>query len=138
MRQTVIFACVHNAGRSQMAAAFFNRMANPELAVATSAGTEPAEGVHPGVAAAMAEVGFDLSGVRPRKLTPELASGAAWLITMGCGENCPVVPGVARDDWPVPDPKGGTLEATRAVREQVRARVSAFLDAQGWKRMPTG
>ena len=125
----VIFACVHNAGRSQMAAAFFNQLADPSLALAISAGTEPGERVHPEVAAAMVEVGIDLSGARPQRLTEELAAGATWLITMGCGDKCPVVPGVKRDDWPLQDPKGQPVERVREIREEVRGRVRAFVDA---------
>lgn len=125
----VIFACVHNAGRSQMAAAFFNQLADPSLALAISAGTEPGERVHPEVAAAMGEVGIDLSGARPQRLTEELAAGATWLITMGCGDKCPVVPGVKRDDWPLQDPKGQPVERVREIREEVRGRVRAFVDA---------
>ncbi len=126
----VIFACVHNAGRSQMAAAFFNQMADPAKAVAVSAGTEPGERVHPEVAAVMSEVGLDLSSARPQWLTGELAAGAAWLITMGCGDKCPVVPGVRRDDWPLQDPKGQPVERVREIRDDVRARVLAFVTSQ--------
>ena len=125
----VIFACVHNAGRSQMAAAFFNQLADPTQALAISAGTEPGERVHPEVAAAMGEVGIDLSGARPQRLTEELAAGATWLVTMGCGDKCPVVPGVKRDDWPLQDPKGQPVERVREIREEVRERVRAFVDA---------
>ncbi|HET8714492.1 MAG TPA: hypothetical protein VFM16_01620 [Holophagaceae bacterium] len=129
---TVIFACVQNAGRSQMAAAFFNALADPAKARALSAGTRPAARVHPEVAEAMAEAGLDLSGAQPQRLTQELARDAAWLVTMGCGEDCPVVPGVRRDDWPLPDPHGKGVEAVRAIREAVRARVAAFITSQGW------
>jgi len=96
--KTVIFACVHNAGRSQMAAAFFNRRADPNRARALSAGTQPAEHVHPEVVAVMREVGIDLGSAQPRLLTDALAAGAQLLVTMGCGESCPVVPGLRRDD----------------------------------------
>jgi len=101
----VIFACVHNAGRSQMAAAFFNQLAEPQKAEAISAGTEPGVRVHPEVQAVMQEIGIDLSDAKPQKLTEELAQGAQLLITMGCGDKCPYVPGLRRDDWPLPDPK---------------------------------
>jgi arsenate reductase len=130
--ETVIFACVQNAGRSQMAAAFFNALADPLKARALSAGTRPAARVHPEVAEAMAEIGLDLSAAAPTRLTGDLARGAAWLVTMGCGEDCPVVPGVRRDDWPLPDPHGQLPEAVRAIREEIRARVAAFIAAQGW------
>ena len=112
---TVIFACVHNAGRSQMAAAFFNADADPSLARAVSAGTQPGERVHPEVVSVMRELGIDLAGAKPQKLTDELARGANLLITMGCGDACPVVPGLKRDDWPLPDPKGQHVDQVRAV-----------------------
>ncbi|HEX8438161.1 arsenate reductase ArsC [Archangium sp.] len=132
--KTVIFACVHNAGRSQMAAAFFNALAAPDKARGVSAGTQPGERVHPEVQAAMAEVGIDLSGAKPQRLTDELAQGAQWLITMGCGEACPHVPGLKRDDWPLEDPKGQPVERVREIRDEVRSRVSAFLAREGWAR----
>ena len=94
---TVIFACVHNAGRSQMAAAIFNAFADPEIARAVSAGTHPAERVHPEVVQVMHEVGVDLSGATPRGLSDGITREANWLITMGCGEQCPVVPGALRE-----------------------------------------
>lgn len=131
--KTVIFACVHNAGRSQMAAAWFNRLADPTKARAVSAGTQPAARVHPEVLAAMAEVGIDLSGATPRLLTDELARDAAVLVTMGCGEACPVVPGLAREDWPLPDPKGQPIERVREIREDVRARVDDLVERQRWR-----
>ena len=131
---TVIFACVHNAGRSQMAAAFFNALVAPERARAVSAGTRPGERVHPEVVAVMAEVGIDLSAVRPRLLTDVLAREARWLVTMGCGEACPHVPGLGRDDWPLEDPKGRPVERVREIRDEVRARVVALLQREGWAR----
>jgi arsenate reductase len=122
----IIFACVHSAGRSQMAAAFFNA-AKPVGAVAEAAGTEPAERVHPIVVEAMAEVGIDVSGARPQLLTEELARSASLLITMGCGEKCPVVPGLEIRDWALNDPKGQSIERVREVREDIRARVGQLL-----------
>jgi arsenate reductase (thioredoxin) len=130
--KTVIFACVHNAGRSQMAAAWFNAFADPTKARAISAGTEPGPRVHPEVVTAMSEVGFDLSGAPTTKLTPELAAGASMLITMGCGDQCPVVPGVKRDDWPLEDPKGKPVDAVRLIRDEIRRRVKKLVDAEGW------
>jgi protein-tyrosine-phosphatase len=124
---TIIFACVHNAGRSQMAAAFFNHLADPQKAKAVSAGTEPGERVHPEVQAVMQEVGIDLSGARPQKLTEELAKGADLLITMGCGDKCPYVPGLRRDDWPLRDPKGLALEEVRSIRDEVKRRVQELV-----------
>jgi arsenate reductase len=132
--KTVIFACVHNAGRSQMAAAFFNALADAQKARAVSAGTQPGERVHPEVQAAMAEVGIDLSGAKPQRLTDELAQGSQWLITLGCGEACPHVPGLKRDDWPLEDPKGKPVERVRQIRDEVRSRVSSFLSREGWAR----
>lgn len=130
--KTVIFACVQNAGRSQMAAAFFNRFADPGKAHAISAGTRPAEHVHPEVVEVMREADIDLSGAVPQKLTVRLSSEAWWLITMGCGEDCPVVFGVKRDDWPLPDPHGKDLDAVRAIRDQIRSKVQGFIKDQGW------
>jgi arsenate reductase len=127
---TVLFACVHNAGRSQIAAAFFNALADPARAHAISAGTQPADRVNPVVVEAMREAGVDLSGATPRRLTPALAAGAGWLITMGCGDDCPVIAGVRRDDWPLDDPAGQPLEMVRAIRDAIRARVEAFLDRE--------
>lgn len=124
----VIFACVHNAGRSQMAAAFFNQLAVPDKAEAVSAGTEPGERVHPEVIAVMQEIGIDLSGAKPQKLTEDLATGAQLLITMGCGDKCPYVPGLRRDDWPLPDPKGLPLAEVRAIRDEVKSRVQRLVN----------
>lgn len=129
---TVIFACIHNAGRSQMAAAWFNKLANPGAARAVSAGTEPGTRVHPEVLEAMKEVGVDLSNQTPQKLTDDLARGAGMLITMGCGEQCPVVPGLKRDDWPLEDPKGKPIERVREIRDEVKQRVERLLDERGW------
>jgi arsenate reductase len=124
----VLFACVHNAGRSQMAAAWLNALADPRLARASSAGTQPGSQVHDVVIEAMREVGIDLTGVKPQRLTPELLVGVSHLITMGCGEACPVAPpSVVRLDWPVADPKGRTLDHVRALRDEIRARVEELL-----------
>ena len=131
---TVIFACVHNAGRSQMAAAFFNAAADPAKAHAISAGTQPGEHVHPEVVEVMREEGFDLSAAQPRLLTDALARGAALLVTMGCGEACPFVPGLERRDWPLPDPKGQKLDVVRGVREEIRDRVTALVRDRSWAR----
>ena len=125
--KTVIFACVHNAGRSQMAASFFDAIANPAVAVAISAGTDPGARVHPEVVEAMREVGIDLSNAVPRKLTDELAASAQFLVTMGCGDSCPYVPGAVRDDWPLEDPKGKPLERVRAIRDEIRRRVEELV-----------
>src|SRR5215510_13058640 len=113
---TALFACVHNAGRSQMAAAWFNLLSDPTKARAISAGTDPGPRVHPEVVTVMNEVGVDLSMATTSKLTPELAKRAQMLITMGCGDQCPVVPGLKRDDWPFEDPKGNDLARVRGIR----------------------
>ena len=131
--KTVIFACVHNAGRSQMAAAFFNHMADGALVCAVSAGTNPGDRVHPEVVEAMREAGIDLSEARPQRLTDALARDADLLITMGCGDECPAVPGLRRDDWPLPDPKGQSLPRVRAIRDEIRDRVRELLAAEGWE-----
>jgi arsenate reductase (thioredoxin) len=126
----VIFACVHNAGRSQMAAAFFNHLADPQKARALSAGTDPGERIHPEVQAAMLEVGIDLSGAKPQKLTEELAGDAEFLITMGCGDKCPYVPGLRRDDWPLRDPKGLSALEVQLIRDDVRQHVQELIERE--------
>jgi arsenate reductase len=130
--KTVLFACVHNAGRSQMAAAWFNELADPGKARAISAGTQPGSQVHPEVVVAMREFGIDLAAVVPRQLTDDLAARASLLITMGCGEACPVAPGLERDDWLLEDPKGASLEQVRAIRDEVRRRVRQLVELRGW------
>jgi arsenate reductase (thioredoxin) len=133
---TVLFACVHNAGRSQMAAAWFNLLSDPTRARAMSAGTDPGPRVHPEVVAAMNEAGVDLSAAPTSKLTAELAQQAQMLITMGCGDQCPVVPGVERDDWPLQDPKGKPLDDVRRIRDEIRDRVTRLVNTRGWSRSP--
>jgi arsenate reductase (thioredoxin) len=134
----VIFACVHNAGRSQMAAAWFRKLADPGKAVAVSAGTQPGPRVHPEVVEAMNEVGIDLSGAAPQLLTDALAGDAQLLITMGCGDACPHVPGLKRDDWPLEDPKGKPVSRVREIRDEIRARVDDLVRRQGWDRTAGG
>ena len=131
--KTVIFACVHNAGRSQMAAAWFNALADPGKARAISAGTQPGARVHPVVVDVMAEAGIDLSGNLPQRLTADLAHGATLLVTMGCGDECPFVPGLQTDDWPLPDPKGRPLDEVRATRDAIRSRVAELVRARHWQ-----
>ncbi len=131
--KTVLFACIHNAGRSQMAAAWFNSLADKSKARAISAGTEPGPRVHPEVLTAMREVGIELEGVAPQKLTDDLAAESTILITMGCGEQCPHVPGLRRMDWPLEDPKGKPVERVREIRDEVRERVLGLLDAEKWR-----
>lgn len=132
--KTVLFACVHNAGRSQMAAAWFNRLADASKARAISAGTNPGPHVHPEVVTAMREVGMDLADAPTTRLTPELANQAQMLVTMGCGDQCPYVPGATRDDWPLDDPKGQPIDKVREVRDAIRDRVSALIEREGWSR----
>jgi arsenate reductase len=130
--KTVLFACIHNAGRSQMAAAWFNALADKTKARAISAGTQPGPRVHPEVLQAMQEVGIDLSQAEPKKLTDALAGDSAILITMGCGEQCPHVPGLRHLDWPLEDPKGKPVERVREIREEVKGRVLELLRAESW------
>ncbi|HEY4117660.1 MAG TPA: arsenate reductase ArsC [Byssovorax sp.] len=132
--KTFLFACVHNAGRSQMAAAWFNALASPEKAHAISAGTEPGSAVHPVVVDVMREAGIDLAGARPQHLDDDLAAEAELLVTMGCGEACPVVPGLRREDWPLDDPKGQPLPRVRAIRDEIKARVEDLLRREGFAR----
>jgi arsenate reductase len=124
---TVLFACVHNAGRSQIAAALFNQYADPAKARAISAGTQPAERVHPEVVEALRQRGIDVSAGVPQKLTPELAGSARWLITMGCGDECPVVPGTRRDDWPIEDPKGQPPAVVDSIIDDIDRRVRLLI-----------
>ena len=120
--KTYVFACVHNAGRSQMAAAWLQRLADPAKARAVSAGTQPGTRVHPEVLDAMREVGVDLVGGGAAASSPTIwQRGASMLITMGCGDECPVVPGLRRDDWPLEDPKGKPVERVREIRDDVRS-----------------
>jgi glycerol uptake facilitator-like aquaporin len=125
--KTHLFACVHNAGRSQMAAALFNLYADRSGCIAISAGTEPAGHVHPEVVQVMKEIGIDLGSAKPQKLTLELAKTASVLVTMGCGEACPYVPNLRIVDWALPDPKGQSLEAVRAIRDEIHDRVKQLL-----------
>jgi arsenate reductase len=120
-----------------MANAFFNLLADPQKARAISAGTDPGPGVHPEVLFTMREKGIDLADAKPQRLTTELATGAQLLITMGCGDACPLVPGLQRDDWPLSDPKGQSVERVRAIRDEIEARVRSLLAAKGWLRGST-
>ena len=122
----VLFVCVENAGRSQMAEAFF-RAAAPARHSARSAGTRPAERVHPEVAEAMAAVGLDVAANRPRRLEREDSEWADVVVTMGCGDECPFVPGTRYVDWELEDPAGRSAAAVRAIRDEVRRRVDALL-----------
>src|SRR5437763_4026396 len=119
---TALFVCLHNAGRSQMSAALFERAAAGRHR-AFSAGTTPAERVHPEVVEVMRELGVDLADRRPRPLTRELAEQADVVVTMGCGDACPSIPGKRRVDWQLPDPKGQPIAAVRATRDDIARRV---------------
>ena len=115
-----------------MAAALFNALVSPTMGRAVSAGTRPGDRVHPEVVTVMKGLGIDLSNVTPRLLTPELAAGVDVLVTMGCGEVCPVLPGVEREDWFVPDPKGESLERVHEIREYIREQVVGLIRGHGW------
>ena len=121
----VLFVCLHNAGRSQMSQALFEREAGGAHA-ARSAGTTPGKRVHPEVVAAMRELGIDLSDRRPQGLTDELAHWADVVVTMGCGDECPYIPGKRYLDWDLEDPKDRTLEEVRAIRDEIAGRVAAL------------
>jgi arsenate reductase len=130
---TVLFACVHNAGRSQIAAAWFNLLADRTKAQALSAGTDPGPRVHPEVVTVMRECGVELADAQTSRLTEELARQAQMLITMGCGDQCPLVPGLKRDDWPLEDPKGKPIARVREIRDEIRERVEGLLEREGWR-----
>jgi len=130
----VLFACVQNAGRSQMAAAFFDALADPRKARAISAGTAPAAHVHPEVVAVMREAGIEVGANTPQRLTDELARAAHVLVTMGCGETCPYVPGLRRIEWDIADPKGQPPDRVRAIRDDIRAHVERLVATEGWQR----
>lgn len=130
----IIFACVHNAGRSQMSAAFFNHLADPKMAVAISAGTHPAERVHPEVINVMRDIGIDLADAKPQKLTQELAQDAYLLVTMGCGDECPYVPGLKRADWPLQDPKDQSADRVTEIRNDIRRRIADLISHEKWGR----
>jgi protein-tyrosine-phosphatase len=123
----VVFVCTHNAGRSQMAAALMNRHANGRVVV-RSAGTQPGEVINPAVVAAMSEAGIDLSEESPKRLTDEMLSSADVVVTMGCGDACPIVPGRRYLDWDLPDPAGQDLETVRSIRDEIDTRVTALLE----------
>ena len=128
--KTYLFACVHNAGRSQMAAALFNLYADRSGCLAISAGTQPADHIHPEVVEVMREIGVDLSSARPRRLTEDLARTASVLVTMGCGEACPFVPNLRTIDWALPDPKGQSLDAVRTIRDEIHDRVKELIRSE--------
>jgi len=126
---TVLFVCLHNAGRSQMSQALFEQAAaGRHRAVSAGSVADPEGRVHPQVVDVMREVGIDLAGRRPQRLTTELAEEADVVVTMGCGDSCPFIPGKRYLDWVLPDPKGRPLEEVRATRDEIRRRVRGLLD----------
>ncbi|WP_432933004.1 arsenate reductase ArsC [Microbispora sp. CA-135349] len=129
---SVLFVCVHNAGRSQMAAGFLSHLAGDRIEV-RSAGSLPAERINPAAVAAMKEVGIDISGQTPKVLTSEAVQASDYVITMGCGDACPIFPGKKYLDWALDDPAGKGVEAVRPIRDEIRTRVQALIteiDAQ--------
>src|SRR5918992_1886535 len=132
---TALFVCLHNAGRSQMSAALFERAAGGRHR-AMSAGTQPAERVHPEVVEVMRELGIDVSGRTPRALTREMAEQADVVVTMGCGDECPYIPGKRYLDWELEDPKGRSVDEVRATRDEIAHRVEAL--AKELDRLPAG
>src|SRR4051794_19161923 len=124
---TALFVCLHNAGRSQMSAALFERAAEGRH-LALSAGTTPGERVHPEVVDVMDELGIDVSGRTPQKLTMDLAREADVVVTMGCGDECPYIPGKRYIDWDLADPKGRPIEEVRATRDDIAARVAKLVE----------
>jgi len=130
---TVLFACIHNAGRSQLAAAWFNHLADPAKARAISAGTHPAASVHPEVARVLVEAGVEAPLERPRLLTPSMTQEASLVITMGCGESCPVFPDQDHEDWPVRDPAGRPHAEVEAISATIRALVIDLLERRRWQ-----
>ncbi|WP_187976340.1 arsenate reductase ArsC [Mycetocola sp. JXN-3] len=123
---TVLFVCVHNAGRSQMAAGFLEHLAGGRVDV-RSAGSEPRDALNPVAVEAMAEVGIDIAAYSPKILTTDAVREADVVITMGCGDTCPIFPGKRYEDWELTDPAGQGIETVRGIRDEIRARVEALL-----------
>jgi len=129
-KPTVLFLCTHNAGRSQMALGFFNRMAG-DRAVAYSGGSEPADQINPAAVAVMAEKQIDIAGEQPKRWTDEMVEAADVVVTMGCGDTCPFIPGRRYEDWTLSDPAGQPVDAVRPVRDEIEARVRGLLVSLG-------
>jgi arsenate reductase len=125
-RPSVLFVCVHNAGRSQMAAGFLTHLSQGRVEV-RSAGSQPADQVNPAAVAAMAEVGIDITAERPKVLTDQAVVASDVVVTMGCGDTCPFYPGKRYEDWVLEDPAGRGVEAVRPIRDEIRGRVEALL-----------
>jgi arsenate reductase len=126
-KPAVLFLCTHNAGRSQMAMGFFTHLAG-DRAVVYSGGSEPASEVNPAAIAAMAEVGIDISAEQPKRWTMDMLEAVDVVVSMGCGDTCPVLPGRRYEDWTLPDPAGQSLESVRPIRDEIERRVVALLD----------
>jgi len=133
----VLFVCLHNAGRSQMSRALFERAADGRHS-AQSSGTQPGNRIHPAVVEAMDEVGIDLRGIEPRKLSDEQAQWADVVVTMGCGDECPYIPGKRYLDWELPDPKGLPLERVRELRDEIGRRVDDLVSELDTAQLATG
>ena len=131
-KPSVLFVCVHNAGRSQMAAAYTTALSDGQVEV-RSAGSEPADRVNPAAVAAMAEEGIDITAEQPKVLTTDAVQDSDVVITMGCGDTCPIFPGKRYEDWVLDDPAGQGLDAVRPIRDEIRARVRTLLDELGVK-----
>jgi arsenate reductase len=129
-KPTVLFLCTHNAGRSQMALGFFDRLAG-DRAIAYSGGSEPADQINPAAVAVMAEKGIDITGEHPKRWTDEMVEAADVVVTMGCGDTCPFIPGRRYEDWTLPDPAGQPIAAVRPVRDEIEARVRELLSSLG-------
>ena len=127
MTPSVLFVCVHNAGRSQMAAGLLSHLAGDRIEV-RSAGTQPADQINPAAVSAMAEIGIDITAATPKVLTPESVETSDVVITMGCGDTCPYFPGVSYRDWKLDDPAGQPVEAVRRIRDDIAERVRALID----------
>lgn len=125
-KPAVLFVCVHNAGRSQMAAGFARHLGGGRIDV-RSAGSEPADVINPAAVAAMAELGIDISDQVPTKLTTEAVHASTTVITMGCGDACPIFPGVSYRDWALPDPAGKGIDAVRPIRDEIRTRIESLV-----------
>jgi len=130
MTPTVLFVCVHNAGRSQMAAGFLTALAGDSVTV-YSAGSEPADRLNPVVVEAMAEAGIDITANEPKLLTTDAVQASDVVITMGCGDTCPVFPGKRYEDWDLDDPAGRPIEEVRPIRDEIRQRVEALIGELG-------
>ncbi|WP_234816158.1 arsenate reductase ArsC [Mycolicibacterium agri] len=133
-RPTVLFLCTHNAGRSQMALGFFNRLAGDQAA-AYSGGSEPADRINPAAVEAMAEVDIDITAEQPKRWTDEMVRSADVVVTMGCGDACPVFPGRRYEEWILPDPAGRTVDEVRPIRDEIEKRVRQLLDELNVKAM---